>query len=444
MPTRRFEASVNTADTRSGKEGGTRDTTGAAGAPATGDTAGMSLSGARQGETLPEAGWEPTANTRLIYLNNAATAWPLAPGVREAAWKTMSMPPVAPGRALPPQGSHDPAVECRGRLSHLLGVDDPSRIVLTSGATHAINLAVHGLNLAEGDVIVTSVTEHNSVLRPLSHVSEKRGVRILSVGLDARGGICREEFLSALKEKPRLVVLNHASNVTGAVQNIAPLFALAKQAGAMTLLDASQSFGHIPVDAKELLADMVAITGHKGCRGPAGTGALYVAPGIELEQVFVGGTGSSSELRLHPPQMPGRLEAGTPNTPALAGFSAALSWVEESGDEFNEWGRYLSRVLLEGLRATPGVRLCGDFPGLEWTGIVSFQLNKWAVEEAGHALADCFDVVCRTGLHCAPAIHAAIGSAPEGTIRFSPSGFNTEQEIVSVLEAVRNLASCRS
>lgn len=376
---------------------------------------------------------------QLIYLNNAASSWPKAPGVIDAVTACLAHIPEHPGRSA--QKEFDALGECRTRLSIMLGIERPERIVLTQHATHALNMAILGLGLKPGDEVVTSVTEHNSVLRPLARLEDALGLRLTIVGMTADGALDEDAFELALQRSPRLVAINHVSNVTGHIQQVAAMFARARQSGAFTLLDASQSLGHLPVDARVLNADLIAFTGHKGLRGPAGTGGLYVAPGVELEQVLVGGTGVRSNMRLHPPEMPTRLEAGTPNVPALAGLAAALRWQDEQGEAFR--GIDAARVdqLRIGLRNIPRVRLFGDAADAPGIGIISFRVEGWEVEETGFVLAESFGIVCRTGLHCAPLIHAAINSAPDGTVRFSPSGATTEAEIEYALAAVRRLAA---
>jgi selenocysteine lyase/cysteine desulfurase len=326
-------------------------------------------------------------------------------------------------------------------LARLLGAAAPERVVFTPGATQALNLAILGLGLRRGEHVITSVTEHNSVLRPLAHLTDRAGIQVTEIGLDEHGDVDAEGFGLALLESPRLVVLNHASNVTGRVNDVGPLFRQAKAAGAVTLLDASQSLGHWPVNAPELGADMVAFTGHKGLRGPAGTGGLYVAEPLELEPLLVGGTGVRSDLRRQPGDMPARLEAGSPNVPALAGLNAALCWLEAEGQAFAERAARLTEALRQGLREIPGVHLFDYTPAAGRLGVVSFRVDGWEVEETGYALEQSFGIACRAGLHCAPRIHAAIGSAPLGTVRFSPSGATTEAEIAQALAAVRRLAA---
>jgi len=386
----------------------------------------------RRGESLANN------DRRPVYLNNAATAWPRAPGVVEAVADALRTPPAHPGRS----GGRTPdvAAECRRLLAGLLGVSTPERLVLTVHATSALNLAIGGLDLRPGELVVTTVTEHNSVLRPLNHLQRDRGIRVTTVGLGEDGGLDVRAFEQALAEQPALVVVNHASNVTGRVTEVGPLFARARAAGAVTLLDASQSLGYIPVHAPALHADLVAFTGHKGLHGPPGTGGLYVTPGLELGQTFVGGTGVRSDLRLHPAEMPVRLEAGTPNLPALAGLAVALRWGTTDGRRLNANLQRVASRLRNGLRSLTGVTLFDDVPEAPRTGVVSFAVEGWRVDDVGCALEESFGIACRTGLHCAPLIHRAIGSAPHGTVRLSVSGFNSDQDVDAALEAVERIA----
>ena len=390
----------------------------------------------------------------FIYLNNAAEGWPKAPGVAAAVARAMEQPPFSPGRVAGHAAA--PAAECRQRIANLLGVPDPRRVVLSASATHALNLAIHGLLthglLADGlgthssarrspAVVITTVTEHNSVLRPLFLMERKQQARIITVGLDASGCLDSAAFERALSERPRLVAINHASNVTGRINCVERWFALAKDAGAVTLLDASQTVGHIPVLPSKLSADLVAFPGHKGLHGPAGTGALYVAPEVDLEQIVVGGSGQNSQSRSHPADMPERLEAGTANGPGLAGLAAALAWHAVNGEDFRQREKQAGRCLRDGLRSIPKVRLFDDAPEWERLSLVPFLVQGWPVDEVGLTLLESFGIVCRTGLHCAPLMHEAIGTMAEGTIRLSASGFNTDVEVQTAVASVARLAN---
>lgn len=380
-----------------------------------------------------------SVQSELIYLNNAADGWPKAPGVVEAVSQALAEPPHYPGRSS--LALKDAAAACRGGLAALFGVPDPAQIVLAPHATHALNLALLGVCAAHSGVVVTTAGEHNSVLRPLRRLDQLGVINLMIVELE-QGTVREADFKQALQCRPSLVVMQHASNVTGIVHDIARYFAWAKDAGAVTLLDAAQTVGHLPVRPLQLHADLVAMTGRKGLHGPPGTGALWVSPELELAQVLTGGTGVHSEMTLHPLEMPVRLESGTPNLPALAGFAAALDWAAARSPQVLAQEHTLGINLRDGLKHIPGVKLYGDSDGPR-TPVVSFTIAGWANDEAGRALGEQYRIVCRTGLHCAPLIHAAIGSGPAGTVRLSASYFTTAAEIDAALEAVAAMARQR-
>lgn len=378
----------------------------------------------------------------MIYLNNAAAGWPKAPGVSDAVRTALENAPAGESRDNGDWQSY--AGVARRLVARLLSVDDPSRIVFTLNATHALNLALRGLELPRGALVLTSAASHNSVLRPLAHMRSEGLIRltIVPVGLD--GGISLAHYEAALSQGPSLVVLTHASNVTGHVDDIAPLFRRAKAIGAVTLLDASQTAGIVRVSPDALQADLVAFQAYKGLHGPEGVGLLYVGKSVELKPVVTGGTGVRSDLELHPSEMPIRLEAGTSNTPALAGLAAALAWHEREGAKHAERGVQWANRIREALSETKNVKVFGPGGDSLTTPVVSFQIAGLGVEEVGFILRDSFGIVARAGLHCAPLVHQAIGSAPEGTVRLSPSGFNTSEEVETAIAAVREVARCGS
>lgn len=378
-----------------------------------------------------------------IYLNNAASSWPKAPGVAEAVRRAVEAMPAEPGRG----SGHDtdPRDECRSLLAGLMGIPWPERIALTQGATLALNLAILGCARLGVRHAVTTATEHNSVLRPLRHLERQGILRLSVVGLTGDGQVDLEQFVKALAGGVDLVVVNHASNVTGRVNDAATLFRLAREAGALTLLDASQTLGVLPVRPLEIGAQMVAFTGHKGLCGPEGTGGLYVSPEVDLPPVLSGGTGVRSDLPLQPDEMPMRLEAGTPNSPGLAGLAAALRWAASDGRLEGQRRRDLGSLLRRSLSQIRRVHVfdagCPEEAG---TGVVSFAIAGWPPDEAALVLEECFGIRCRAGLHCAPEIHRWIGSAPYGTIRFSVSGANTESDVEAAVSAVRAMAAARA
>lgn len=368
---------------------------------------------------------------KTVYVNNAATSWPKAPQVGATVASCVSGIPYHAGRS-GFSGTDIPG-ECRKRLGGLLQVKETNRIILGSNATHALNIALHGVRLQPGAVVLTTAAEHNSVLRPLQYLSKTQGVAVHIIPVNSVGRLNPEEWESAIiKYAPQLAVFTHASNVTGAVNDAALLAKIAKQAGAITLMDASQSLGIIPVLPDLWGIDLVAFTGHKYLLGPPGTGGLYIAPAIDLEPIWVGGTGVQSDLNEMPQTLPIRFEAGTPNDPAVAGLATALSW---SAKHLLETSAVLTKTerLAAGLVALGADVILTTPPR---TPVISFTLNTWPIEDVGEVLQKSFGIVCRTGLHCAPLIHTYLGTAPAGTVRFSLSRFTTDSDIDYCLQAI--------
>ena len=374
---------------------------------------------------------------RNVYLNNAAGAFPLAPNVIETATANMRNPPKVSGRDS--LGGSDELWQCRRSLARLMDVS-PEQVALTYNATHGLNVAILGLSLNPGDLVISSVMEHNSVLRPLARLEDLSRIRVEYVPLDADMCLDVGAYDRLLLQKPRLVVLNHASNVTGRINPVAAWFAKAKSVGAITLLDASQTIGRIPVRPSELCADMAVFSGYKGLRGPLGTGALYVAPTVSLAPVLVGGTGVKSDLRRHPEEMPMRLEAGAPNLPAIAGLGAAVMNILEGADDITSSECTATREMYRGLASIERVRVFDASCEEDRLPTISFAIGGMDAEQAGFTLSESFGIQCRSGLHCAPLIHEYLGSLPDGTVRFSASFANTSEDIEYAIDSVRRLA----
>jgi len=370
-----------------------------------------------------------------VYLNNAGGAWPLAPGVSQVVKEVLDAVPTPSGSSA--DRRPDVTFECRQRLAGMLKVADPSRIVLTQDATFALNVAIFGLGLNNDSSVICTVTEHNSALRPLYHLKRRYpGLRIIPIGLVPEGALDMVQAAAVLRERPTLLILNHASNVTGRINDVERLFQSAKAAGAFTLLDAAQTFGQIPCHAEGLQADLVAFTAHKCLHGPPGVGGLYVRPGLDLEPFCVGGTDVECDTLTQPAIMPVRLEAGSPSAATFAGLAQALEWQKRHGPEFARRARSLADLLRKALASVPGVDVVDVGGDLLRTPIVSFRLNGWKPDLLSQKLYKDFGVISKAGLHCAPLMHEALGTAPEGTVRFSVSGFNTESEIEVAVKAV--------
>jgi cysteine desulfurase/selenocysteine lyase len=379
----------------------------------------------------------------LIYLDNAATSWPKPLEVMKAMANAIEYAGGNPGRS-----GHRLSIaagrivlDVREKVAAFFGVDDPLRIIFTINATVALNLAIQGI-LQPGDRAVTSSMEHNSVMRPLRHLSEA-GVRLEVIPSHA-DGTCDLDLWSRALEKPaRLVVVNHASNVVGTLAPLADLSKLAHRAGAVFLVDAAQTAGVVPIDMKEAGIDLLAFAGHKGTLGPGGTGGLVINDNMDhhlIKPLLLGGTGSLSDKEVQPDFLPDKLESGTLNVPGLAGLGAGIDWIKVRGvDAIREHEKRLTSALIEGLSLIRGVRIFGCLDPERCTATVSFDVANRSVSELGYRLDEEYGVLCRVGLHCAPAAHRTIGSFPQGTVRLAPGNLTTLDEIKVALKAIETV-----
>jgi cysteine desulfurase / selenocysteine lyase len=380
------------------------------------------------------------------YLDNAATSWPKPETVYAAVDRYQREVGAAAGR-----GAYSHAVEAqrivaeaRRGCAELWGASDPDRIVFGFNGTDVLNLAIHGL-LRSGDHVVTTVCEHNSVLRPLADAARQLGVEVTYVGCDGAGFVDLSDVQRALRPRTRLAAVTHASNVTGAVQPIAEIARVAHMSDALLLVDAAQSAGHVPLDVNALGADLVAASGHKGMLGPLGVGVLYVRPGVEktLLPVRQGGTGTHSTEETPPDELPHRYEAGNLNMPALAGLAAATRFlIEKSVESIAAHEAELVNQFCDGLRSISGVRVYGPGEGQQRGPVVSLSVEGYDPQDFAAALDSAFGVECRAGLHCAPRMHAALGSLSRGgLVRFSCGWSTTRGDVDRALEAVAALAT---
>jgi cysteine desulfurase / selenocysteine lyase len=378
----------------------------------------------------------------LLYLDNAATSFPKAPGVVEAIGDFLGRGAGNPGRsghALALSAQQEVA-NTRRRLAGLLGVADPSRVVFTLNATDALNTALWGL-LSPGDRVVTSSMEHNSVARPLAALAEI-GAEVVRIPCAVDGSLDPEDLRRALRAKPaKLVAITHASNVTGTIQPIEVAARLAHECGALLLVDAAQTVGVLPIDVGSQGIDLLAFPGHKGLLGPTGTGGLYVAPQVRLRTRRQGGTGTRSEEERHPEELPEGLEAGTVNTVGIVGLGASLEYLAKKGTEsIRAHEEALTGRLLEGLQEIPRLTVHGPKDPARQVATVSVTKAGWEPVDLAAVLDSSFGICVRPGLHCAPLAHRTIGTYPAGTVRFSPGAFTTPEEIEEALGALRTIA----
>lgn len=421
---------------------------------------------------------------RRIYLDNAATSFPKPEPVHAAVDRYQRELGNAVGRGATRNGAEVQRIvdRCRLRAARLFGVSRPEQVIFTFNGTDALNLAIHGL-LRENDHVVTTVWEHNSVLRPLKSLEQTHQVSTVHVHGDGSGGIDLEQFAASLSERTRLVILTHASNVTGVLQPVAECVALAKQHGALVLLDAAQTAGHVPISLEDSGIDLIACPGHKGLLGPLGTGLLVIRSGLEseLHPIRQGGTGTVSESDTQPESLPDRYESGNHNAPGLVGLEAALNWIEEQGGvtaapaspgsepaseshslegETSDRGEdgadsqrhgsqsrgtlesSLIRELITGLRELPGVTVHYADEEIPRVGVVSISMDRVEPQVLASLLDDHFRIETRAGLHCAPRAHEELGTrSAGGTVRFSTGPFTTGEEIDQTLEALGQIAA---
>jgi cysteine desulfurase family protein len=380
----------------------------------------------------------------MIYFDNAATSWPKPPCVGEAMTRFMTEIGANPGRS-----GHRMAVEAarvvygaREAVAELFSAPDPLRVIFGANATEAINLALHGL-LRPGDHVITSSMEHNSVMRPLRALSGG-GVGLTVVGCSPEGGLDPKDLEAVIRPTTRLIILTHASNVTGTLLPVAEVGRIAREHETLLLVDAAQTAGACPIDMQAACVDLLAFSGHKSLYGPMGTGGLVIGDRVDVARfrpLVRGGTGSHSEHEEQPGFLPDLLESGTPNAVGLAGLAAGVRWVLATGvDHIRARERDLTRRLLTGLEAILGVTVYGTRDARTQTATVSFTIAGMEVSEVGSRLDDEQAVMCRVGLHCAPAAHRTLGTFPTGTVRFGLGAFSTAEEVTFALDVVAALS----
>lgn len=378
----------------------------------------------------------------MIYLDNAATTMHKPQTVIDAVAQAMCSLGNA-GRGAT-SGALDAARTihgCRAKLARLLGCPRADHVCFTPNSTAALNTVINGV-VRPGDRVVTTVLEHNSVLRPLNRLAAERGVTVEHAGCDASGVLDYDELEQLVTPGTRVVVVTHASNVTGNSVDIARVAAMAHAAGALAIVDASQSAGTAKIDMDAMGLDVVCFTGHKGLMGPQGTGGLAVAEGIDVAPWAMGGTGVHSFDALQPLEWPTRLEAGTLNGHGIAGLSAGLDFIEAQGgvEAIAARERALADRFLASVREIPGIKLYGAFDQPTRSAIVSLNVGDIDSAEISDALMQGWGIATRPGAHCAPLMHRALGTERQGVVRFSFGYFNTDEEVDTAIDALRDLA----
>ena len=379
----------------------------------------------------------------MVYLDNASTSFPKPECVYQALDNFARNDLANPGRA-----GHKMALsaehmldDCRHRLNQFLKGAGPERFIFTLNCTDALNMAFKGF-LNEGDHVITSDLEHNSVSRPLRVMELAGKITLTRIASSAEGFLDPKAIEQAITPKTRLVAITHASNVLGTIQPIGDIGSICKSRGVTFLVDGAQTAGVVPIDIAAQNIDLLACPGHKSLFGPTGTGFLYVAPSIQLRTWREGGTGGDSSTETQPTLMPYWLEGGTPNVLGVAGLNAGLKWVTQEGVEsIHKREMELVGQLREGLRSIEAIQLMGSDNLHQTVATVSFRSDMLPAPEIGSILDQAFEIAVRSGLHCSPYIHKAQGSFPDGLVRISPGAFNTPADIDKVVTALKEILS---
>ncbi len=379
----------------------------------------------------------------MIYLDNAATSFPKPECVYQALDRFARQSLANPGRA-----GHKMALaaehaldDARHLLNQLFRGEGPERFVFTLNCTDALNMAFKGV-LADGDHVVTTDLEHNSVSRPLRKMELDGRITLTRVRADGSGTVDPDAFRKAITPRTRLIALTHASNVLGTVQPVGEVGRFARERGLLFLVDAAQTAGVVPIDVRALHIDLLAFPGHKSLLGPTGTGALYVGPRATLRAWREGGTGGDSSSETQPAQFPYFLEGGTPNVLGVAGLAAGVRYVQEQGLEMiHAHEVQLTERLWRRLDEIGAYEVFGHRDAARRVGTLSFRSEALPAAELGGILDQAFDIAVRPGLHCAPYIHRSLGTFPDGTVRVSPGPFSTDQDIDQLADALAEIVS---
>lgn len=385
----------------------------------------------------------------MIYLDSSATSYYRPPQVAEAiAQAVRTMGNCGRGAYGPAMESARVIFETRQLVDELFDGWGPEQVVFTANATESLNIAIKGL-LSPGEEVVTTVLEHNSVLRPL-HQMEELGVKVVYVDclgskeppdslLRQKGILDMEGMRRAIHPGVKAVICTHISNLTGNVQDIRTIGEWCRKARALLIVDASQSVGILPLSMKKDQIDVLCFTGHKGLMGPQGTGGLCVRKGIKIRPLLTGGSGIKTYSRTHPETMPEALEAGTLNGHGIAGLRAALAWIKEQGGVRGDGGQAaaLAREFYRQVKEIPGIRIYGDWSSALHGPVVSLNLGQEDSGQLSDWLAWEREIDTRAGGHCAPMMHQALGTRNQGAVRFSFSRFNTLEEVRAGAEALK-------
>lgn len=377
----------------------------------------------------------------MIYLDNSATTLKKPAVVIEAVTNALSQLGNS-GRGVHEDSlkSSEVIFQTRQALCRLFNGEQARQIVFTSGATESLNLAIEGM-LFGNDHVITTALEHNSVLRPLYRMQKEKGLELTIIPADKQGNLDYSDFEAAIKEQTKAIIVTHASNVTGNIVDLEKISGICEKHGLYLIVDASQSAGVLPIDVQALKIDLLCFTGHKSLYGPQGTGGLYVRPGISLRPLKVGGSGIDTFNPQHPTSFPTALEAGTLNGHGIAGLGAGVHYLLDQTIEklSQETGR-ISQLFYEEVSKIDDLIVYGDFSTNQRCPIVSLNLGQRDSAEISDLLSYEYGIATRSGGHCAPLMHEALGTKEQGVVRFSFSSFTTEHEIWEAIAALQKIS----
>ena len=376
----------------------------------------------------------------MIYLDSAATSYHKPDGVARAVAEAISH------MGNPGRGAHEASLDAsrvvygtREKMAELFGAEEASQIVFTANSTESLNIAIQGL-LDPGDHVITTVMEHNSVLRPL-YLCQQRGVSLTILPFSAAGTVTPEAIEAVIRSNTRMIVCTHGSNLTGDLNDLEAIGRVCKKHHLLFVVDASQTAGVFPIQMDSMNIDVLCFTGHKSLMGPQGTGGMCVRKGVRIRPLLVGGSGIDSYSKIHPQVMPTALEAGTLNAHGIAGLSAALDFIKKvTPDVIRQKEEELTRRFVSQIKSIPGVKLYGNYEQFPRAPILSLNILDYDSGEIADVLAQDYGIMTRAGAHCAPLMHEALGTKSQGAVRFSFSYFNTEEEIDQAANAIRELA----
>ncbi|MBU5483658.1 aminotransferase class V-fold PLP-dependent enzyme [Clostridium sp. MSJ-11] len=378
----------------------------------------------------------------MIYLDNAATSFPKPEKVYNEVLNCMKNYAANPGRS-----SHDLSIkasakilETREEIASFFNISNPFNIVFTKNATEALNIGIKGV-LERGDHVITTVTEHNSVLRPLNSLMDK-GISVTFLDIDEEGYIDINILKEKINKNTKLIIINHVSNVIGTIQNISEIGKIAKENGVIFMIDASQSAGSIDIDMKKSNIDLLAFPGHKGLLGPQGTGGLFISEDIDVNHFSHGGTGSNSDLLSQPNFLPDKFESGTLNVPAIAGLCEGIKFIKTIGiNDIKSYEEELTNYLISEIQKLSFIKIYGPI-NKKRASVVSINLDGIDSSTVGYLLNQ-RNIAVRTGYHCAAMIHKCINTSNLGTVRISPNYFNKLEDIEKLIDSLKDIYNHR-